>query len=355
MDHVDVVVIGAGISGLSAAEALHGEGLSVACLEARERVGGRALSRDGWVDLGATWFWENETEVEALARRLGIASYPQWIAGDALFEQAPGAVARLQGNPVDVPCRRLEGGVQGLAERLAAALPEGVVRTGTPVGAVTFAGDDGGAIVDAGARGRLAAGVVVLALPPALAIATLALDPPLDPATANTAAATQTWMGDVVKAAARYDEPFWRDAGLSGSAISHAGPFVELHDHGGAAPGQAALFGFAPAQGLAGRPEAEIAEAFVAQLARLWGERAAAPRAVDVLDWSRERYTAPSAPVLGVNTAAYGHVSLALPFHDGRLLFAATETSRAFPGHVEGAIRAGRRAAGHALQRLGRR
>jgi monoamine oxidase len=350
MEQVDVVVIGAGISGLVAADALHWAGASVVCLEARDRVGGRALSREGWVDLGATWFWENETAIAELAQRLGVASYPQWTEGDALFEQAPGEIVRLRGNPVDVPCRRLEGGVQALAQRLAAELPDGVVRTGVTVKSIML-DEDGGVQVDDG----LVARAVVLALPPALAIATLDITPALDPATADTAAATATWMGDVVKAAARYAEPFWRAEGLAGSAISHVGPFVELHDHGGPEAGQAALFGFAPAQAFAGRDEDQIAAAFTEQLVRLWGERAATPLGVDLVDWSRERYTAPVNPVLGVNTAAYGHVSLALPCKDGRLLFAATETSRAFPGHVEGAIRAGGRAAAHALERLGTR
>ncbi len=59
--HYDVAVVGAGIAGLLAAQLLTQLGLSVKCFEARDRVGGRALTVDDAglaIDLGATWFWQ---------------------------------------------------------------------------------------------------------------------------------------------------------------------------------------------------------------------------------------------------------------------------------------------------------
>ncbi|HEY5678414.1 MAG TPA: FAD-dependent oxidoreductase, partial [Myxococcales bacterium] len=55
---MDVVVIGAGVAGLAAARELRLRGLSVAVLEARDRIGGRVhtLRPDGWplpVEAGA--------------------------------------------------------------------------------------------------------------------------------------------------------------------------------------------------------------------------------------------------------------------------------------------------------------
>lgn len=56
---LDVAIVGAGIAGLSAANALMAAGKTVLVLEARSRVGGRALSDNSFatpVDLGAEWF-----------------------------------------------------------------------------------------------------------------------------------------------------------------------------------------------------------------------------------------------------------------------------------------------------------
>lgn len=54
----DVIVIGAGISGLAAARRLHDEGYSVIVLEARDRIGGRIWTNNALgipLDMGASW------------------------------------------------------------------------------------------------------------------------------------------------------------------------------------------------------------------------------------------------------------------------------------------------------------
>jgi monoamine oxidase len=57
-DHVDVAIIGAGAAGIAAARRCVAAGLSVAVLEARDRVGGRAVTTSFGghpIDLGAHW------------------------------------------------------------------------------------------------------------------------------------------------------------------------------------------------------------------------------------------------------------------------------------------------------------
>ncbi|SNR40590.1 flavin monoamine oxidase family protein [Blastococcus mobilis] len=341
----DVVIVGAGIAGLTAAHALTAAGLSVTVYEARNRVGGRLLSSthdDGAVDLGATWFWPNEPLVRALADDLGLATHPQALTGDALFEADQRGPQRLAGNPLDVPSARFADGAQALAVSLGDLLPPGTLHLVDPVFGVRFDEDD--TVVVEAASGTVTADHVVLALPPALAVEAITFTPALPAPIRDLAAGTAVWMGGVVKAVAIYDRSFWRDAGLAGSAMSHLGPFRELHDHSGPGGSPAALFGFALAAHFDGAPPEQIAAAFGRQLTRLFGPDAGDPRSIHVLDWSRELHTSPRAPSPDASTATYGHPLFHQPVA-GRIHWAATETAPDYAGHIEGAIRAGTQAA----------
>lgn len=74
----DVIIIGAGMAGLSAARALTGRGRSVLVLEARDRIGGRVWTSGQWpdapVDLGASWIHGTDgNPLTRLADEAGIA------------------------------------------------------------------------------------------------------------------------------------------------------------------------------------------------------------------------------------------------------------------------------------------
>ena len=88
-DRVDVIVVGAGLSGLCAARKLRAQGKSVVVVEARDRVGGRTWTEQigqGQFDLGGQWIGPGQERVHALANELGIQTFPTYTDGKKVLE-----------------------------------------------------------------------------------------------------------------------------------------------------------------------------------------------------------------------------------------------------------------------------
>jgi monoamine oxidase len=99
---VDVLVVGAGLAGLSAAEKIVNAGYSCRVLEARDRVGGRTWSQpmpsgEVVVDLGAAWINDtNQERMIALARRFGAELIEQNTTGGCVLQREGGELARFE-------------------------------------------------------------------------------------------------------------------------------------------------------------------------------------------------------------------------------------------------------------------
>jgi monoamine oxidase len=93
----DVIIVGAGLSGLIAGRAVQKAGLQPLILEASERVGGRILTEvlDGVpLELGAQWIGDTHHRMFALAAELGVDTYRQYDEGETSYEIAGTGVLR---------------------------------------------------------------------------------------------------------------------------------------------------------------------------------------------------------------------------------------------------------------------
>ena len=82
--HTDVVIVGAGATGLTAATDLRDAGLRVTVLEARDRVGGRLWTNaiDGQMyEIGGQWVSPDQTALIETLERLGLPTYARYRDG----------------------------------------------------------------------------------------------------------------------------------------------------------------------------------------------------------------------------------------------------------------------------------
>jgi monoamine oxidase len=94
------------------------------------------------------------------------------------------------------------------------------------------------------------------------------------------------------------------------------------------------------------RAKADLRAPVVAQLVNLFGPEAASPRALQIMDWSREAFTATPADAM----PPAGHPAYLLPsalrqVADDRIIFACAELTTDNGGLIEGALAAAERAA----------
>jgi len=454
----DAIVVGAGISGLTAARKLAGAGKSVIVLEARDRVGGRMLNHDiggGKVtELGAQFVGPTQDHILALAKDVGVDTFKAYDTGDNVYyksgqrstfsDKLPTGAVPLdplilpdilkaveqldlmsQKVPVDAPWRadnaeewdsqtlwswfkenqinpqvgavvsaaveaifgaetrdvsllytlfyiaasgnesnpgtfernfstsggaqesRFVGGSQLVALRVAQQLGS-AVRLSSPVRRIEQTSTGVTVTADSGVYSGKQA---IVAVPPPVAgrIDYAPLLPALrDQLTQHMA------MGTLMKAEAVYDEPFWRADGLTGQAVSDTGPAKITFDNSPPDGSPGVLMGFIGGHEArkftllsADDQRTQALQSF----ANYFGDKAKTPRDFILMNWSGEQWTR-GCPVSILSPGVLYDFGTALREPCGRIHWAGTETSTYWNGYMDGAVRAGERAAGEVLAEI---
>jgi len=218
--------------------------------------------------------------------------------------------------------------------------------------AVTAIRADGGRTVVSDGSREVSGRRVIVAVPTPLRAAIRYEGIPLS--AAHLALPDAAPQGHLIKCVAAYSEPFWRQRGASGEAISDAGAVCLTFDNSppGGSPGL--LLGFvggpdAVAFSALGPSErrSEVLETF----ARLFGEQARDP--IDYLeqDWSAEDWSA-GGPTFVLPPRSWSRYGRAFREPAGAVHWAGTETATRWAGFMDGAVSSGERAAREALDAL---
>lgn len=311
----------------------------------------------------ATWVRRN-TRTAGARKLLELATEAVWAAEPAdvsllhvlFYAHSGGGFNRLVGTAGGAQQDRFLGGAQRIAELLAEALGQERLRLGSPVRRIEH--DAGGVVLHGdgpdGEPGALAvhARRAIIAVPPTLA-GRISYHPPLP---GRRDQLTQRMpQGTVIKTMAVYSEPFWRQDGFSGQALSDVGPARIVFDNSPPDGRPGVLLGFLEgwiARQWGGRPAAERREAIIAGHARLFGERAAKPERFFEQVWSDEEWTRGCYGCL-MTTGGWTEYGAALRAPIGRLHWAGAETATVWNGYMDGAVQAGERAASEVLAALG--
>jgi monoamine oxidase len=243
---------------------------------------------------------------------------------------------------------RFQGGSQEISIRLAAALGDAVMLE-APVRRI--AQDGAGVMVETNefvARAQRA----IVTVPPPLA-ARIAFAPSLGGQ--RDQLLQRMAHGALTKCAAVYPEPFWRRRGLTGQAVSDAGPISTTFDNSPPDGSPGVMLGFiAGPEAIrhARRPEAERRRLVLDCFVRLFGEEAQQPGIYLERAWAEEEWTR-GGPVCSPSPGALTAYGEALRRPAGRIHWAGAETSTVWCGYMEGAVRSGERAAEEALDAEG--
>jgi len=335
---LDVIIIGAGLTGLTLARLLVDNGQNVLVLEARDRVGGRihthTTSDGAEVEMGATWFFPHFNNLHKSMKSMNLGLMEQYMKGYTLQEGSAGSTPRkfYEGGSSDM--FRIKGGTSNLVTTLYNKIGHDKVELSQIVKEIKKI--DGGVEVVT-KDSCFTAKRLVTTIPPQLLAHTVQFNPSLPNEVKQVISNTHTWMGGSMKGAITYAKPFWKEAGNSGALYSYAGPFVQMYDQTSTDGKRFALVGFMDEK-ISSLPYEERKKKVTDQLVRVFGNEAREPLDYKDTYWADEEFTMPKNAGRLSAHKNNGHQVYRTPHLGGTVYIAGTETSSQAGGYMEGAI-----------------
>jgi len=335
----DVLIIGAGLTGLTLAYRLKNLNINVKLIEARDRLGGRIYSiyntNEAPLELGATWIVEQQKNILQLLNELNLSVFEQDYGSTAIYQPNPNQKAQL----VDLPTHnsvsyRIKNGTQSIISALAEKLLPKSIEFNQKIESIQK--NKEGLLVKT-INDKYQASHVVSTLPPLLFSKNITTEPTLPNSLLNTMQNTHTWMHNSIRVGFTYKKAFWKADKTSGTIYANAGPLQEIYDHSDAENSVYALAGFMN-NGFTNYSKEERKVLALQQLQAYYGDQALKFDSYEECVWLNETFTTIKSDSFLMPQQNNGHPIYQDSYLEDSLFIAGTETSPVFSGKMEGAI-----------------
>lgn len=336
----DIIIIGAGLTGLTLAYLFKNSGYNIIIIEARTRKGGRIYTatqlQNTPIEMGATWLANNHTYLNRLLKELNLDTFEQKLGDKAIYEPTSLAPHQLVTLPKNSDFSyRIKGGTSQLIERLGQSIPEENIYYNHVVSNIKEHHDT---LTLETNQNTFEANLVVSTLPPHLLQSSIKTEPQLPIHFQDVMENTHTWMGESIKVGLRFETQFWRANNSSGTIFSNVGPIPEFYDHCNYEDTLFALKGFFNSSYFSLTQEERL-NMILNQLRKYYGDIVNTYTSYEEKVWRNDPYTHTNYISHILPHQNNGHELYKQIYLDGKLYIAGAETASDFSGYMEGAIR----------------
>ena len=335
----DIIIIGAGLTGLTLAYYLKKHPVDVTVIEARKRLGGRIFTKNNPnsanIELGATWLGKQHVQLLKLLGELKLQIFKQEMGKFAIYEIYPDNKFETVPLPdSNDPSFRIKNGTEQLIEKLVSQKDKNQFFTNQVIKNIEKTEES----ITARSDTHIFKGSVIIStLPPLLFSKSIQVNPSLPNELIEVANKTHTWMGDSIKVGLTFDHKLWVGKNLSGTIFSNVGPINEMYDHSNFEDTLFSLKGFL-STGYADLDKNERLKLILNQLEKYYGKEVYNYLRYEEMVWKNEPFTAIEHSEFLLPHQNNGHFLYQKNYLNNSLYLAGTETSNSYGGYMEGAV-----------------